>query len=106
MDVEGFEINILKGLWNTLKNFKPIVSFELHKNFLGVEKTQEIFKILKDLDYEIESFVTRDLDIPLIGTMNDVKQIDIDDALDIIENGKMGSFFMLNFINKLNRFQL
>jgi len=105
MDVEGFEINILKGLKNTLKNFRPIVSFELHKNFLGEEKTREIFKILKDLDYEIESFVTRDLDIPLIGTMNDVKQLGIDDALDIIENGKVGSFFMLNFTNKLNRFQ-
>ena len=72
---------------------------------MGEEKTREIFKILKDLDYEIESFVTRDLDIPLIGTMNDVKQLGIDDALDIIENGKVGSFFMLNFTNKLNRFQ-
>mgnify|MGYP000730510787 CR=1 FL=1 len=56
-------------------------------------------------NYEIESFVTRDLDIPLIGTMNDVKQLGIDDALDIIENGKVGSFFMLNFTNKLNRFR-
>jgi len=102
MDVEGYEIHILKGLKKTLEKFKPIISFELHKNFLGVKGTHEIFKLLKGLNYKVESFVTRDLDIPLIGTMKDIKQPTIDEALDIIENGKVGSFFMLNFVNRTN----
>ena len=100
MDVEGFELNILKGLKQSLEKFKPIISFELHKNFLGVDGTREIFELLDKLDYKIESFVTRDLDIPMIGKMNNVKQPSLKEALDIIENGRVGSYFMLNFVQK------
>ncbi len=99
MDVEGYELHIFRGLVNTLKKFKPIISIELHKRQLGIEGTKEFFKLMKDLDYEVESFVPRDLDVPLIGSMTDVQKRSIDELLDMIENNKVGSFLMLTLIN-------
>ncbi|MFW9929363.1 MAG: FkbM family methyltransferase [Candidatus Thorarchaeota archaeon] len=99
MDAEGYELHILKGLMKTLKKFKPIISIELHKRQLGIDGTKEFFKLMKDLDYEVASYVPRELDIPLIGTMKDIKKPTIDQLLEMIENGKVGSYLMLNLIN-------
>jgi len=99
MDAEGYELHILRGLKKTLNKFKPIISLELHKRQLGIEGTKEFFKLMKDLDYEVESYVPRELDIPLIGTMKDVKKTTIDQLLEMIEDGKVGSYLMLNLIN-------
>jgi hypothetical protein len=100
MDAEGYELHILRGLKKTLEKFKPIISLELHKRQLGIEGTKQFFKLMKDLDYEVESYVPRELDIPLIGTMNDVKKTTIDQLLEMIENEKVGSYLMLNLINR------
>ena len=100
MDAEGYELHILRGLKKTLDKFKPIISLELHKRQLGIEGTKQFFKLMKDLDYEVESYVPRELDVPLIGTMNDVKKTSIDQLLEMIENGKVGSYLMLNLINR------
>ncbi len=103
MDVEGYELNILKGVRKTLEKFKPIISLELHKRQLGVDGTKEFFKLMKDLDYEIESYAPRELDIPLIGTMSDVKKPSIDELVEMIENKTVGSYLMLNLINRSNK---
>ena len=103
MDAEGYELHILRGLKKTLDKFKPIISLELHKRQLGIEGTKQFFKLMKDLDYEVESYVPRELDVPLIGTMNDVKKTSIDQLLEMIENGKVGSYLMLNLINRFKK---
>ncbi|HXV66514.1 MAG TPA: FkbM family methyltransferase [Nitrosopumilaceae archaeon] len=105
MDAEGYELHILKGLKKTLEKFKPIISIELHKRQLGIDGTKEFFELMRNLGYEIESYVPRELDIPLIGTMKDVKKITIDELLKMIEKGKVENYLMLNLINsskKLN----
>ena len=102
MDVEGFELNILKGLEKTIGKFKPIISIELHIRQLGIDGTIEFFELMKKYDYKIESYIPRELDIPLIGTMNDVKQPKIDDLIQMVRTGKTGNFLMLNLVNHSN----
>jgi FkbM family methyltransferase len=102
MDAEGYELHILRGLKKTLAKFKPIISLELHKRQLGMEGTRDFFKMMKELNYEIESYIPRDLDVPLIGTMKDVKKPSIDELLEMIEKGKIGSYLMLNLVNWSN----
>ena len=103
MDSEGYELHILKGLKKTLEKFKPIISIELHKRQLGVDGTKEFFKLMKDLDYEVESYVPRELDIPIIGSMSYVKKPTLDELMEINENGKIGSYLMLNLVNRSNK---
>jgi len=100
MDSEGYELHILKGLKKTLEKFKPIISIELHKRQLGVDGTKEFFKLMKDLDYEVESYVPRELDIPIIGSMSYVKKPTLDELMEMNENGKIGSYLMLNLVNR------
>jgi len=99
MDVEGYELNILTGLKKTLNKHKPIISLELHLRQLGLDGTKDFFQLMKDFEYEIESFIPRDLDIPFIGTMSDVRKPTIDSLLTMIESDKVGNYLMLNFVN-------
>jgi FkbM family methyltransferase len=46
MDVEGYEYNILKGMWNTLKK-DIMILMELHAPFLSKAKLTEMFSTLK-----------------------------------------------------------
>ncbi len=100
MDAEGYELHIFKGLKKTLEKFKPIISIELHRRQLGLEGTKEFFKLMKELDYEVESNVPRELDIPIIGTMSYVKKPTLDELLDMTEKGKIVSYLMLNLVNR------
>jgi len=102
MDVEGYELHILRGLKKTLEIFKPIISLELHKRQLGNDGICEFFQLMKELNYEIESYIPRDLDIPIIGSTKDVKKPKIDEMLEMIEKEKVGSYLMLNLVNKSN----
>ena len=99
MDAEGYELHILRGLKTTLEKFQPIISLELHKRQLGKDGIIEFFTLMKTLGYEIESYVPRDLDIPLIGTIKDVTKPTIEQLLKMIENNEVGSYLMLNLVN-------
>jgi len=100
MDAEGYELHIFKGLKKTLEKFKPIISIELHRRQLGLEGTKEFFKLMKDLDYEVESNVPRELDIPIIGSMSYVKKPTLDELIEMTEKGKIVSYLMLNLVNR------
>jgi len=101
MDVEGYELHIFKGMQKTIEKFRPVISIELHKRQLGIEGTREFFKMMKKFGYEVESYIPRDLDIPLIGTMKYVKQTTIDELLNSIEKGEVGSYLMLTLIPQI-----
>lgn len=101
MDVEGYEKHVLEGLKNTLKKSRPIIHMEVHVNILGKENTKKFLLDLKDFDYDIVHYIPRDLDIPIIGTLNDVKNYNIEKILEMLDDGTLPSFLMLTLMVKI-----
>ena len=54
VDVEGFELNVLKGARDTLKSCRPRIIMEWHPSFFERGSGRELYHILTtDLDYDI-----------------------------------------------------
>jgi len=95
MDVEGFEYNIILGANNVLEKYKPKIFVEIHKMYLGKEKTSEIFNELKNKGYEIKYYIPRIYDSPIIGKLNDIKKITIDEMVKKIDNDSIPDAFQV-----------
>ena len=95
MDVEGYEYNIFEGMKNTIEKFRPFIQIEVHKSHMGPEKTKKFFEFFKNYEYEVKSYHPRELDLPLIGTSNDIKNFKINKLLEMLENGSLPNYFNL-----------
>jgi len=95
MDVEGYESHILQGMTNTIKKLKPMFQIEVHASLLGNEATRKFLNDFKKYGYEAKYYIPRDLDLPIIGTMNDIKYHTIDTLLEMLENKTLSHFFNL-----------
>jgi FkbM family methyltransferase len=51
MDVEGYEIEIIKGMRQTLDLYRPHLLIELHPDLVGPNATVEYLRTLKELGY-------------------------------------------------------
>jgi FkbM family methyltransferase len=102
MDVEGYESHILEGMKNTIKFFKPMFQIEVHVTLLGKERTKKFLEDFQDNGYETKYYIPRDIDLPIIGTMNDVKFHTIDTLLEMLENDTISHFFNVCFKKKNN----
>jgi len=85
MDVEGYEINIFEGMWDTIKKFKPIIQMEFHVQSIGQKEQLKFFTTLRDLGYEIKHYIPRALDFAIIGEESDVKNYSIDEFIEMIK---------------------
>jgi FkbM family methyltransferase len=52
VDVEGYELEVLKGAKNTLEKFRPVIMIEMHY-WVGAESEAELFQILLGLGYKL-----------------------------------------------------
>jgi len=95
MDVEGYEYNIFKGMSKTIEKFHPIIQIEVHLSHMGEEKTRKFFEFFKNHNYETTSFHHRALDLPMIGTKNDIYDFNIDRLLDMLQKKELPSYFNL-----------
>ena len=93
MDVEGYESHIIQGMKKTIKKLKPMFQIEVHVSILGKEGTRKFLKEFQDHGYEAKYYIPRDIDLPIIGTMNDVKYHKIDTLLEMLENDTLSHFF-------------
>ncbi|WP_299290926.1 FkbM family methyltransferase [Nitrosopumilus sp.] len=98
MDTEGYEFNIFQGMRETIRKYHPIIQLEVHRSIMGQENTRNFLEGLRDDGYDVKNYVPRDLDVPIIGTMDDVKNIDMNTLLKMLEAKKLPSFFMLTLI--------
>jgi len=95
MDVEGYEFNILEGMQNSIKKFRPMIQIEVHTGILGHKKTQKLLEWLLSTKYEVIYYITRQLDCPTIGNMDDVKHFSISELLDLLTRSKLPTVFLL-----------
>ena len=56
IDVEGMELDVLRGATKTLNRLRPIIVFETHYEYQEArdpEMFAKIFKLFEDLDYDV-----------------------------------------------------
>jgi FkbM family methyltransferase len=53
IDVEGYELQVIKGAGKTLERYHPTIVIEMHY-WAGAENEVEMFEILKGLGYKLE----------------------------------------------------
>ena len=87
MDTEGYEFAALKGMVKTIEKHKPMLVLEVHQVFLGFEKTKKLLSDLKNSGYEIKYCINRAMDMPVIGSMRDIKKQNIDTMIKKLEKG-------------------
>ena len=97
-DTEGFEFKIYQGMQETIKKYKPMLCFEFHKTFLGLEKTFEFLKILQNDGYEIKYYVSG-LNSARFHDMKDIKKISINELTDKIKNDMIPGGFQVFLTN-------
>ena len=95
IDLEGYEFEIFNGARNTLVKFKPMLQIEVHRDYMGLEKSLKFFKNLKDLGYDVTYYVPRGLDMPIIAALTDVKHISIDHIIKNIKNDPQMEYFSI-----------
>jgi len=104
MDIEGYEIDLFEGFWNTIRKFKPLIQMEFHDNLFNIEEKTQFFQKLKNEGYEIKYFVPRELDRPMVGELNDVRYYKIENLLKMFNNGSQfhGIILFLKNLDKTN----
>jgi FkbM family methyltransferase len=95
MDVEGYEINIVEGMHKTLEKFKPLLHMEIHLFLLGIPETKKLLQNIQKHGYEILYYIPREMDVPILGTENDVKMISFEELFDDLDLDKLPMNFML-----------
>jgi FkbM family methyltransferase len=100
MDVEGFEANIIEGAQKTIQKFKPILAIEIHKNFMGNEKTKTLLQNLMNMRYQIKHFSPRELDVPIVGNLDDTKPIHMEEIIKKFNGDFLPDVFNLIMINE------
>ncbi len=102
MDVEGFEIKLFEGLWQTLRKFKPMIQMEFHNSQFKLYEKKKFFEKLKTEGYEIKYFIPRDLDRPIVGNLKDIKNFKITNLLEMFDNRIMPETFMVFLENNVH----
>lgn len=62
MDIEGGEIDAIKGMQDTFKKYKPAILAELHCDAVGTASIVKLLRSLKNFGYNAEFLVDRDRD--------------------------------------------
>ena len=95
MDVEGYELNILDGMKETLRRFKHLLQIEVHLFILGIESTRKLLNIFKNLGYTISYYIPREMDAPIIGDSKDIKTPSFQEIEKDLDSNKLHMNFML-----------
>lgn len=94
MDIEGGEIKAVKGMYQTLKQYKPCILMELHCDAVGTESIINMLKTLKDLGYNPEYIINRDRDFAWIKNRQRIKLKSMAELFNLIRNYRVATVFL------------
>ena len=103
MDIEGNELKVILGAKNTIEKFKPIIQTEIHSKILGYSQTKSLLEFFQNQNYEITSFILRELDEPKIGSIKDLNEkYRIKDLIVLLDSNSFPPYVQVFFEPKLN----
>ena len=101
VDLEGYEFEIFEGAQKTLLELKPMLQIEIHRDFMGIEKSMIFLKNMKDLGYDVTYYIPRGVDIPIVASLKDVKHVKIDYIIENIQDDPQMEYFSVLLKNKI-----
>lgn len=102
MDIEGSEFDAYNGMRRTIEEFRPLLLIEIHNSYLGTEKTINFLTKLKQDGYDIEYYISRNVDVPFIGNTEDVKNYSLENLIDGLRSNDIPDTFHLFLKNMSN----
>jgi FkbM family methyltransferase len=81
MDLEGYEVAVLKGMEQTLENYSPRLLLELHPHLIGTQATVDFLRYLKARDYTLEWLVEQERDIPVRWAFLSAEMMTLDELM-------------------------
>jgi len=78
MDIEGYELNVIKGMGKTLKRHRSSLMIELHYDMLGRSGVIELLNILKQNEYRVKYISDRDKDFAWIKNKKIITTLNMD----------------------------
>jgi len=99
MDVERYEVEVLEGAKELLRNFHPQIQIEVHSERLGPQNTKKVLEVFRREGYKKTYFIPRELDFAIVGNKNDMKKTTIDELIVNLKNNLLPRCFIL-FLEK------
>jgi FkbM family methyltransferase len=81
MDLEGYEVEVIRGMAETIKNYSPRLLVELHPQVAGPEAIVGYLRHLKALGYELEWVLDNERDRPIRWRFLHAEKISLDELL-------------------------
>lgn len=94
MDIEGGEIAVIKGMQNTLKQYKPAILIELHRDRVGTDSIVKLLKSLKAFGYDAECIIDRDEDFAWIKNQHILRSTSMNELIKSITSYRVVIAFL------------
>ena len=78
MDIEGYEVEVIKGMIGILRKYRPGMFIEIHTPIVGGESIIKFLKELKCLGYKTKYVIDKAFNSPLVWKKDAVETISID----------------------------
>lgn len=98
-DTDGYEIKIYHGMRESIKKFKPTLSFELHRSILGDDKTIEFLNLLEIDGYELKYYLSG-INCAKLGNLKHIKNYTIQQLIEKIKTNSIPGGFGVFLVNK------
>jgi len=89
MDIEGHELEAIKGGIKTIKKYHPDLLIEIHTKYLGKQGTKKLLNLLENEGYRIKWGVVRDVDFCGVGSLKDIKAFTTEEVVKLKKNDIM-----------------
>jgi len=81
MDLEGYEVEVIRGMAETIKNYSPRLLVELHPHVVGAEAMMGYLRQLKALGYELDWVLDNERDRPIRWRFLQAEKIRLEELL-------------------------